>query len=120
MTFSAYLRFGRAISRDGPPVASARLPRVRAAPDAAEAFRAFDTGGRMPAACRQPRVLSTVLRGKASLNLHITEIWGSALRGMIRDGFPRQAYLHWNELQDAYPWLPRWVWRALAKQAGGK
>ena len=74
---------------------------------ALKAFNALDSMG-FDAPCNQPYLLMKALDGKAALNLTI-RLWASG----IKDGL-----FLLEEFRQDYPWLPNWVWNAVANQAG--
>lgn len=55
---------------------------------------------------KQPRLLKAVLEGKKKLNWQINE-WAAGRADGTLTAFCVQ------ELKDAFPWLPNWVWEAL-------
>ncbi len=117
--FSVYVRFARSVGmkNDCPPALPDRVARDPNGPTARQAFRKFDDEGKKPTSCRQPRVLQAAMHGKTSLNFHVTDVWGYAIRLTSREGDPWIALLEVDELRSSYPYLPDWVWKVLDKAA---
>ncbi len=101
--FRAYLRFYRKgelldIGSPGKRVASAR--------DSREAFACADDLGQV-VPTRHPRTLYAALVGKAQLNFQIKQ-WAEGIAAGL---------FCLPEFQEAYPWLPGWVWKSVKGQA---
>jgi len=62
-------------------------------------FKRYDCEGKI-VGCSDPAVMVRAVRGKASLNWHISE-WAQG----IKEGLFRL-----SEFKQAHPWLPDWVW----------
>jgi hypothetical protein len=116
--FAAYLHWDEEWGRDGLHIGPTVLP--LSSPDGLPALEAFvqkeSRGAVLPTT--QPMVLRAVLRGKASLNWQIKQ-WGEMIADRVGAGIAMAfvALVEMKELKAAYPWLPDWVWSAVAGRA---
>jgi len=69
---------------------------------ALEAFKRYDCEGKV-VGCAEPQAMVRAVRGKASLNWHISE-WAAGIRERL---------FALSEFKVAHPWLPQWVWQTI-------
>lgn len=75
--------------------------------DAVAYFREWDSTG-SSSGTRHPRLTRAALRGKRKLNLQIRE-WAAGYENV-------GGSLWMTEAQGEFPWLPKWVWKAVEHQ----
>ncbi len=114
--FATYVRFGRAMGKEPcPPGVPLRHPKGE--DSAVYVFNQLDTHGIKPTSCKHPRLLQVAEYGKASLNFHITDVWGSNLKLTMKEAGLMVVAQEIQELALAFPYLPQFVWKALIMKA---
>lgn len=113
--FWAYVKWRRSGDRSFQPwqikkalgATSINSPFIKGNLNAIKAFRLVENGQSHPPS-KHPRLLRCAIEGKKNLNWQIKE-WASD----VQEFGPKEL----QELQNSFPWLPLWVWKAVMNQA---